>query len=251
VFCRNNDLKSVYYRVDESFVQLFRNLKKKALLIGQEAIVNVGEFTMEGGQRKSLRNAINTLKKKNFAIKIYQPPIKAGLLQKLKAVSDEWLIDTDYEEIVFSQGIFATDQLQNQTIITIESPEEKVIAFLNIIPDFTKDEGTYDLIRKTKDAPNGSLDFLIIEMFDYFKSIGIHHVNLGLAPMSGITDAKSIAEYTIKFAYENIKQFGHYKGLRSFKEKFAPEWVNKYLIFDNSYDLLQIPSALNKVVKYQ
>jgi len=248
-FCKNNDLRSIYYRVDESYKQFFTDLGKKSLLIGQEAIVNVGEFTMEGGQRKSLRNAVNNLKKKKYALKIYNPPIKTGLIQKLKAVSDEWLHDEEYEEIIFSQGIFDESELKTQTIITIEDPDEKVIAFLNIVPDYVKGEGTYDLIRKTKDAPGGALDFLLIEMFDYFKSIGINHVNIGLVPMSGITEAKTVAEYTIKFAYENIKQFGQYKGMRSFKDKFAPCWINKYLIFDNMYDLLQIPSALNKVVK--
>jgi phosphatidylglycerol lysyltransferase len=53
----------------------------------------------------------------------------------------------------------------------------------------------------------------------------------------------------MEFAYEKIKSFSHYKGLRNFKEKFFPAWYNKYLIYSNDYDLLQIPAVLTKVIK--
>jgi len=63
--------------------------------------------------------------------------------------------------------------------------KRKSLLFLNIIPDFVKNEGTYDLLRKTNDAPNGIMDHILVEMFKYFKASGIKCVNLGFAPMSG------------------------------------------------------------------
>jgi len=67
--------------------------------------------------------------------------------------------------------------------------------------------------------------------------------------MSGIDDPHSFQEKTLKFAYEKIRSFSHFKGLRFFKEKFFPVWKNKYLVFSNDYDLLQVPAALAKVIK--
>jgi len=170
-------------------------------------------------------------------------------LQKLKAGSDEWLDSTKREEIIFSQGMFRWNELKNQTIITVENSEEKVIAFLNIIPDFTPGEGTYDLFRKTEDSPHGVMDFLIVEFFKYMKSQNYLKVNLGFAPMSGIDDPHRFSERTMKFAYEKIRSFSHFKGSRNFKEKFFPTWYNKYLIYSQDYDLMQVPAALTKVIK--
>jgi phosphatidylglycerol lysyltransferase len=164
-------------------------------------------------------------------------------------VSDEWLNDTGRDEIIFSQGMFVWDELKLQTIITVENSEEKIIAFLNIIPDFTQGEGTYDLIRKTKDAPNGILDYILVELFNYLKSEKYSSVNLGLAPMSGLDDPHNFSEKSMKYAYEKIKSFAHYKGLRDYKEKFSPHWKNEYLIYSHEYDLLQVPAALAKVIK--
>jgi phosphatidylglycerol lysyltransferase len=170
-------------------------------------------------------------------------------LQKLKAVSDEWLDSTQRKEIIFSQGMFVWSELKNQTVITVESPEEKVIAFLNIIPDYCPGEGTYDLIRKTNDAPNGVFDFLLTKLFSYLKSQGFSKANLGFAPMSGLDDPHTFPEKSMKIAYEKIRSFSHYKGLRVFKEKFYPVWYNKYLVYTHDYDLLQIPAVLTRIIK--
>jgi phosphatidylglycerol lysyltransferase len=248
-YCSQNGLKVIYYRVDESLLPVFQAMHKKSLFIGQEGIVDVQTFTLEGGEKKSTRNALNKLEQAGFKSKIAIPPIKEGLIQKLKAVSDEWLNDLNITETSFSQGVWDSTELKQQTILYIEDPEEKVVAFANIIPDFTPGEGTYDLIRKTKDAPSKVLDALMVNIIQYFKEQEIQHLNLGLAPLSGIEHGSNLPERTIKFAYDNFKQLDHFKGLRFFKEKYAYTWKNKYLVYSNDLDLLQSPIIIKKVGK--
>lgn len=248
-YCYNNGLRSIFYRVPEENLEIYSSLQKKNLFIGQEGVVDLSVFTLEGGAKKSLRNAVSKVKEKGYKTVIHTAPIKDGLLQKIKAVSDDWLASTGRSEIIFSQGMFDWDELKQQTIITVENAEEKIVAFLNVIPDYAKGEGTYDLIRKTNDAPNGIMDFVLLELFAYLKSQGCTAVNLGLATMSGLEEANTFPEKSMKFAYERIKFFSHFKGLRDFKEKFSPVWYNKYIIYTHDYDLLQVPIVLNKVVK--
>ena len=145
--------------------------------------------------------------------------------------------------------MFNWEKLKQQVILTVESPEEKVVAFLNIIPDYKEGEGTFDLIRKTADAPAGTMDFLMVELFNYLKTRGCRYVNLGFAPLTGLADPHSLPERSLKFASEKIKSLGHYRGLRDFKEKFGPSWQNQYLIYEQDYDLLQVPRVLAGVIK--
>ena len=248
-FCTDNGLKSIYYRVPEESLPIYKSLSKKSLFIGQEGIVDLRTFTLEGGENKALRNGLNKVSERGYKCTIHDPLLKDGLMQKLKAVSDEWLTSTERSEIVFSQGMFIWEELKQQEVITLENGEEKVIAFLNIIPDYAPGEGTYDLIRKTNDAPNGVMDYLLVEFFKYLKLKNYSTVNLGFAPLSGLNDPHTFPERSMKFAYEKIRSFSHYKGLRNFKEKFFPVWHNKYLIYTNDYDLLQVPAVLTKVIK--
>jgi phosphatidylglycerol lysyltransferase len=248
-YCYESGLRSIYYRVPEESLQIYQNLGKKSLFLGQEGIIDLGTFTLEGKDRKDLRHSVNKVTESGYKATIHPPPIKDGILQKVKAVSDEWLKNTGRKEIIFSQGKFSWEQLKQQTLITVESPEEKIVAFLNIIPDYAPGEGTYDLLRQSADAPNRTSEYLIIQLCGYLKSAGYRYINLGFAPMSGLDDPHTFPEKSMRFAYERIRSFSHYKGLREFKERFFPEWHNKYLIYDHDYDLIQVPNVLAKIIK--
>jgi phosphatidylglycerol lysyltransferase len=245
-FCNENGFISVYYRVPQESLPVYRSVGKKSFPIGEEAVVDLTTFTLEGGKMKTTRSAINRLTSEGFDIRIYQPPIKEGLLQKLEFVSDKWLAEMKEREIAFTQGVFDKAIIKTQPIITVEDREEKVYAFLNLVPDYAPGEATYDLIRKINDSPNGVLDMLIAKTLMYMKESGYTRANLGLAPLSGI-EGDNIAEKTIKYAYDNLKAFGHYKGLRKYKEKFLPRWEKKHLVYNYNFHLLQVPNALRRV----
>ncbi len=67
-----------------------------------------------------------------------------------------------------------------------------------------------------------------------------------MAPLSGI-EGENLAEKTIHYAYENLKAFGHFKGLRKYKDKFLPVWEQKHLVYTYDFHLLQVPNALRRV----
>lgn len=245
-YCKEIGLLSIYYRVPEESLSIYTSLNKKYFPIGEEAIVNLSTFNLEGNKMKSLRNSLNHLTNDGFLCKIHEAPIQEGLLQKLELVSNQWLAELGQKEITFTEGIFDASILKNQTIITIEDKEERVYAFLNLIPVYKPGMSSYDLIRKVADAPNGILDLLLIKTFFYLKEQGYQEVNMGLAQLSGISGA-NLTEKTVKFAYENLKVFGQFKGLRKYKEKFNPSWEKRYLVYDHDYYLLRVPRALRKV----
>lgn len=247
--CKKMGLKTAFYRVDENSIMWFDQLRKQKIFIGQEAILDARNFSLEGREKRSLRNGLSGLQKKGFTTAIYYAPLKDDFVKNLKEVSDEWLQAYDKEEQVFSQGRFDANELVHQDIITISDAEEKVVAFLNIIPDYSPDECTYDLIRKTADAPGGCMDALIVKLVEYAKEKNYHYINMGMVPMTGMEEAGSPAEQLIKFAGKNLKRFKHYHGLRDFKEKYATTWKDKFLVYENDYDLLQLPLALNKVMQ--
>ncbi|MFT4094368.1 MAG: phosphatidylglycerol lysyltransferase domain-containing protein [Niabella sp.] len=248
-FCKQQGLKTIYYRVDENSLHWFSALKKQKIFIGQEAILDISVFALTGRDKKSLRNGLNSLEKKNYTTVLIKAPHSDVFINELKAVSDEWLAEFDREEMVFSQGMFLEDEIKQQDVIVTKDELGKVKAFLNIMPDYAPDECTYDLIRKTTDAPGGCMDALIVSLIEYGRTKGYQFLNLGLVPLTGIEDPQSPAEQVIRFASEKLKRFKNYHSLRNFKEKYASIWANKYLVYGKDFDLLQLPAILNKIMK--
>ncbi|WP_228414589.1 phosphatidylglycerol lysyltransferase domain-containing protein [Chryseobacterium sp. SNU WT5] len=100
-YCKKNGLNSVYYRIDEQSLFLFQPFKKQKLFIGQEAILNTETFKLEGKERKSLRNGLNTLAKKGYITEIIYSPQTEEILNEIQSISDEWLKEFDKQEMVF------------------------------------------------------------------------------------------------------------------------------------------------------
>ena len=86
-------------------------------------------------------------------------------------------------------------------------------------------------------------------MFEFFRQQGISKVNLGMVAFTGNIEPRNMAERSMKFALENLRSLSHFKGLYSFKEKFNPDWVKKYLVYDSDYDLIYFPSILKAISK--
>ncbi|MBZ4191453.1 phosphatidylglycerol lysyltransferase domain-containing protein [Niabella beijingensis] len=248
-FCRQEGLKTVYYRVDESSLLYFENLRKMKIFLGQEAIMEVGRFTLEGKDRKSMRNGLNSLQKKGYKTVLVRAPQTDAFLEELRSVSDEWLDKFEKKELVFSQGMFNRDEIRSSDVIVVKDADGTVQAFLNIIRDYTPEECTYDLIRKRLEAPGGCMDALIVKLTEYAREKEYKYLNLGMIPLNGMEAPDNPAERIIKYASQRMGSFRHYKTLRDFKEKYATIWENKYMIFGNDFDLLQIPGALRKVMK--
>ena len=251
-YCKDLHLRTFYYRVPESMIEIFQSLKKKKVLIGQEALLDLPSFTLSGKSKKSLRNAVNHAQASGLKVVINQPPIKDGLLQRLESVSNEWLASNNRKEIVFSQGSFEWSELKTQLILTVENEEGMVLAFLNMVPSFGRKDVTYDLIRYVDNAPNGIIDFLLIEFFKYLQENSYQKVDIGFAPFSGLDeiDSKNFLERSMEFTYEKVKPIANYQqGLRKAKDKFDPNWENRYLIYTEDFDLIQFPVIYNKIVK--
>jgi phosphatidylglycerol lysyltransferase len=247
--CRKMGLKTAFYRVSEDSIPYFHAMKKKKLMIGQEGILEVARFNLAGRDKKSLRNGLNNLEKKGYMITIHTAPHTADFVQSLKWVSDDWLQTFTRSELVFAQGMFDARELMQQDIITVADAGGRVIAFLNIIPDYAEEECTYDLIRKTHDAPPAAADALIIELISYARKKQKSFINLGMVPLTGINQPDNTAEQLLKLFSPNAKRFRQYYGLREFKEKYASFWENKYMVYEHDFDLFQLPAALRKVMR--
>ncbi|HEX5024544.1 MAG TPA: phosphatidylglycerol lysyltransferase domain-containing protein, partial [Agriterribacter sp.] len=123
LYCRNLGIKPAFYRVGENSINWFNQLKKQKLIIGQEAILDLQHFSLDGKEKKSLRNGLNSLQKKGYTLSVRSPPHTADLIISLQEVSEEWLKEFDKVELIFSHGMFDEKELQQQDIITLNDAE--------------------------------------------------------------------------------------------------------------------------------
>lgn len=245
-FCDRNDWQPAFYQTLPNELDVYRNLGFKALKIGEEAVVNLDTFTLQGKPGRKLRSVINTLTKQGYGIVFYPPPISASLLLELRAISDQWLGKTAGAEKKFSLGWFDDDYLRGCEIAVVQDKAGNPIAFANIVPEYQLSEATIDLMRHQEDIAPGTMDFLFISLFQHFKERGYKGFNLGLAALAGVgeTSESTRVEKGIRYLYDHLNQFYNFQGLRAYKDKFHPQWEPRYLMYPQAAALPNVAIAL-------
>ncbi len=245
-FCDRNDWQPAFYQTLEDDLEIYRSLGFKTLKIGEEAIVNLKTFTLEGKPRRNLRTAMNKLTKQGYQVKFYPPPISEALLQELRAISNQWLAHVGGAEKKFSLGWFNDDYLRACEIAVVQNQAGNPVAFANVVPEYQVPEATIDLMRHQEDIEKGTMDFLFVSIFQHFKELKYESFNLGLAALSGVgeTYKSTRLEKGMHYLYEHLNQFYNFQGLRAYKDKFHPDWKPRYFVYPQLAALPYVTVAL-------
>ncbi|MGB3534174.1 MAG: phosphatidylglycerol lysyltransferase domain-containing protein [Microcoleaceae cyanobacterium] len=245
-FCQRNDWYPAFYQTLPKDIEIYRSLGFKILTIGQEAVVDLKAFTLQGKPGKNLRTVMNRFTKLGYKVNFYPPPITDDLLQELRVISDQWLNMMQGSEKQFSLGWFNDDYLRDCVIAVVQNANGEITAFANVVPEYQLNDITVDLMRKRTEVEPGTMDFLFISLFQHFKQQGYDNFNLGLSALSGVGEQKKSPrlEKALHYFYEHLNQFYNFQGLHTFKDKFHPRWEPRYFVYPSAAALPEVVVAL-------
>jgi phosphatidylglycerol lysyltransferase len=246
--CRGNGWAVVFYQTLPDFVPLYRRFRLKKLKIGDNAMVDLSDFSLQGKSRRELRSKVRQLEAMGIHICEFQPPVPDDIISQLKAVSDQWLRIPGRRERSFTLGQFDPDYLRSKPLLVVMDSAGTVLAFINLI-SVDSTEITGDLMRRRTDAPNGIMDYLFLKLFLYAKGKGYARVSLGMAPMTGFQEREEATaeERAIHGLFQKLDFVFSFRGLHHYKAKFATSWEPRYLVYTNVLELPRTAFALRRV----
>ena len=80
------------------------------------------------------------------------------------------------------------------------------------------------------------MDGIFISLIEWARDAGYEYYNLGMAPLSNTGRAvySGSKQKVVRYIYDFGNRAYNFKGLRSYKEKFRPEWTSRYLVYRNA-----------------
>src|SRR6266404_2408755 len=220
----------VFYEVSARHLPIYIDLGLTLFKLGEEAIIPLPDFSLDGGGRKALRRTRKDAVKAGATFEVIPPEDTHVFLPGLKQISDEWLATKHTKEKGFSLGRFDERYLKTFPVALIRIGDA-VVAFANVWVGAYRREISVDLMRYTSVAPPGVMEFLLIELMLWGKENGYQRFNLGMAPLSGI-ESRSLAPLWNRVGallFSRGEPFYNFQGLRLYKEKFDPIWEPRYL----------------------
>lgn len=245
-FCSPNDWLTAFYLVMPEQLELYKTAGFDSLMLGQEAIVDLSTFTLDGSENKPLRNSYNKMVRNGYRFDVVQPPFSPRMLRELDSLSDEWLASRGASELRFSLGWFDEAYLNTCPILLVRDREGFIEAFANIVTEFQANEVTVDLMRHRQQVEGGLMDFLFVSLFQWARSQNFAAFNLGLSALSGVGEhvEDPTIERALNYIYRNVNRFYNFRGLHTFKEKFHPFWSQRYLVYPGAASLPAVSAAI-------
>lgn len=243
--CKDKGWSVAFYRTSVDFLPTCQNLRLQKMKIGDDAIVDVSEFSLEGRSKRDIRSKARHCQQLGIEVVEYPPPLSLRVLAQLNVVEEQWLSAPGHRERTFTVGHFDSDYLRSTPVLSVVDRQRKILAFMNVIST-DQNEIAGDLMRRGRDAPNGIMDYLLLNLIQYACDRGYRRVSLGLAPMTGfkIGECTTFEERAINNILQKFHFVFHFRGLYQYKAKFATSWEPRYLVYENLLRLPRIALAL-------
>lgn len=230
----------VFYQVSPQRLPIYIDLGLTLLKLGEEALVPLQGFSLDGGDRKWMRRGLKEGEKAGLSFEVIPAAEVPALLPVLRHISDEWLGGKSTREKGFSLGRFDDAYLSHfpMALVKHNPPDApaRIVAFANLWTGSMGGEVSPDLMRRSSDAPRGVMDFLFVHVLLWGAAQGYRAANLGMTPLAGLVEPAlarpELAPLWARagaFLYGRGESFYNFQGLRGFKEKFAPVWEPRYL----------------------
>ncbi|WBO66796.1 phosphatidylglycerol lysyltransferase domain-containing protein [Streptomyces camelliae] len=219
-----------------------------ALELGDEAIVEVADFTLEGRAMRTVRQAHNRVKRAGYEVRIRRhAEIPADEMAQLVKRADDWRDGASERGFSMALGRLGDPEDGQCVMLECTDAEGRPRALLSFVP-WGPHGLSLDLMRRDRDSDNGLMEFMVIELLRRAREIGITQVSLNFAMFRSVFErgARLGAGPVLRLWRSLLSFFSRWWQIESLyraNAKYRPIWEPRFLLFEKSADLLRIGLA--------
>ncbi|MEU4180144.1 phosphatidylglycerol lysyltransferase domain-containing protein [Streptomyces sp. NPDC026589] len=227
-----------------------------ALELGDEAVVDVADFSLAGRAMRNVRQMVKRIERNGYETRVRRArDIGDTELDRIRRAAAEWR-GTDTER-GFSMAlgrigdpadgdcVIATAHLTGSG--TEDSPGGDLKAVLHFVP-WGPDGMSLELMRRDRSADPGMNELLIVASLQAAERLGVARVSLNFAMFrSALARGERLGAGPVLRCWRGLLVFlsrwFQIESLYRFNAKFKPRWEPRFVVFRTSRDLPRIGIA--------
>ncbi|MFF4605403.1 phosphatidylglycerol lysyltransferase domain-containing protein [Streptomyces sp. NPDC001339] len=219
-----------------------------ALELGDEALVETAEFTLEGRAMRTVRQAYNRVQRAGYTVRIRRhEDIPADEMDRLLRRADDWR--NGETERGFSMALGRLGDPADGRCVMLECADADGTprALLSFVPWGAKGL-SLDLMRRDRDSDNGLIEFMVLQLILRAEEVKITQVSLNFAMFRSVFErgARLGAGPVLRLWRSLLGFFSRWWQIESLyraNAKYRPIWEPRYMLFEKSTDVLRIGLA--------
>jgi lysyl-tRNA synthetase, class II len=218
-----------------------------ALELGDEAIVNVADFTLQGRSMRNVRQMVTRVSRHGYVAEIRRVgDIPRDEIDRMNRQADSWRGNPT--ERGFSMALGRVGGVGDENCVIATATEDGVLrAILHFVP-WGSDGLSLDLMRRDRAAQPGLNDFLIVEAIKRAPELGVKRISLNFAMFrAALERGERIGAGPVLRAWRSLllvaSHWFQIESLYKFNAKFCPEWVPRFVVYTGTRDIPRIGLA--------
>jgi lysylphosphatidylglycerol synthetase-like protein (DUF2156 family) len=226
------------------------------LYIGDEAVVDVARFSLEGKQNKSLRQSVSRVRKAGYRVEMFDPAkLEPALEQQLRDLMTESRRGDVERGFSMTLGrAFERDDRGLLLAVAFDG-NDLPAAFCQYVPARAISGWSLDLMRRSErgEHPNGLTELVVVDTIEYLRERGDVGLALNFATFRAVLASEAgdrLVHRVEKWFLERMSDSMQIESLWTFNEKFQPEWHPRYACYDSPEHLLAVSIAVARAESF-
>jgi lysyl-tRNA synthetase, class II len=218
-----------------------------ALELGDEAVVNVAEFSLEGRTMRNVRQMVTRVCRAGYVAEVRRvADVPRDEIARLVRQADYWRGNPTERGFSMALGRIG-GQGDERCVIATATQDGVLKALLQFVP-WGSDGLSLDLMRRDRSAQPGLNDFMIAETIKRAPELGVSRISLNFAAFrAALERGERIGAGPVTRAWRRVLLFMsrwfQIESLYKFNAKFAPIWVPRFMVFTSTRDAIRIGFA--------
>jgi lysyl-tRNA synthetase class 2 len=231
--------------VSERGAHVYHQAGLEVLEVGDEAILRVSDFTLEGRPMRGVRQAISRNQRAGMTAQLHRI---SDLTPQLRAKAIEWREDTIERGFAMALGRFGQQRDDAGLVVVARSGDDEIVGMLSFVP-WGDDGLSLDLMRRSPAAPNGLIELMVGALMTDAERFGVANVSLNFAAFRSVfARGERLGAGPVLKAWRSVlmwaSRFAQIEALYRANAKFRPEWVPRYLVYGDLTDLPRVGAAV-------
>jgi lysylphosphatidylglycerol synthetase-like protein (DUF2156 family) len=226
------------------------------LYIGDEAVVDVRRFRLDGKQNKSLRQSVGRVEKAGYRVEFFDPARLAPDMEaKLRGLMTESRRGDVERGFSMTLGrVFEPDDRGLLLAVALDS-EDRPAGFCQYVPARAIEGWSLDLMRRSEacDVPNGITELIVAKTIEHLRNEGSVGLALNFATFRAVLASEAgdrLVQRAQKWILERVGDSMQIESLWTFNEKFQPEWHARYAAYDSPEHMLSASIAVARAESF-
>ncbi|MGW4423911.1 phosphatidylglycerol lysyltransferase domain-containing protein [Streptosporangium sp. NPDC004631] len=227
-----------------------------ALEIGDEAVVEVADFTLQGRAMRNVRQMVNRIERAGYTCRVRRVgDLSETEKERIRHAADSWRGTEVERGFSMALGRFGDPSDGDCVVVTAHRaaeegtapPGEDIRAVLHFVP-WGADGISLDLMRRDRGADPGLNELLIVKALQAAPELGVRRVSLNFAMFRAVlARGERLGAGPVLRAWHSILVFlsrwFQIESLYRFNAKFHPLWLPRFLVYPAARDLPRIGVA--------